>query len=99
MIVVTPLLEQIWEAQQEAVKEEHQKSECIVVQISSLDHDSCRLMTLHCRVWVPYVGGLRQILMEEAQKSRFSIHPGTTKMYRDLRPDYWWPGMKCDIAW
>ncbi|CAH1431389.1 unnamed protein product [Lactuca virosa] len=37
--------------------------------------------------------------MDEAHKSRFSIHPGATKMYRDLRPDYWWPCMKRDVAW
>ncbi|KAD4982231.1 hypothetical protein E3N88_18902 [Mikania micrantha] len=36
--------------------------------------------------------------MEEAHKSKYSIHPGATKMYRDLRVNYWWPGMKRDIA-
>ena len=40
MTVVTPLLEQIWEAQQEAIKEEHQKSERVVGQVSSFDYDS-----------------------------------------------------------
>ncbi|KAJ9557272.1 hypothetical protein OSB04_011886 [Centaurea solstitialis] len=42
--------------------------------------------------------GARQTLLEEAHKSRFSIHPGATKMYRDLRADYWWPGMKREVA-
>ena len=37
--------------------------------------------------------------MDEAHKSKFSIHPGATKMYRDLRENYWWPGMKRDVAW
>ncbi|KAJ9544339.1 hypothetical protein OSB04_024046 [Centaurea solstitialis] len=40
----------------------------------------------------------RQTLLEEAHKSRFSIHPGATKMYTDLKSDYWWPGMKHDVA-
>ncbi|KAJ9544252.1 hypothetical protein OSB04_023959 [Centaurea solstitialis] len=39
-----------------------------------------------------------QTLLDEAHKSKFSIHPGATKMYRDLRNDYWWPGMKRDVA-
>ena len=26
------------------------------------------------------------------------MHPGSTKMYRTLRPNYWWKGMKRDIA-
>ncbi|CAH1412385.1 unnamed protein product [Lactuca virosa] len=37
--------------------------------------------------------------MDEAHKSRFSIYLGVTKMYRDFRPDYWWPSMKRDVAW
>ncbi|KAJ0587758.1 putative nucleotidyltransferase, Ribonuclease H [Helianthus annuus] len=36
--------------------------------------------------------------MNEAHKSRYSIHPGADKMYQDLRYKYWWPGMKRDIA-
>ncbi|KAJ9541992.1 hypothetical protein OSB04_028498 [Centaurea solstitialis] len=39
-----------------------------------------------------------QTLMDEAHKSKFSIHPGATKMYRDLKTDYWWSGMKRDVA-
>ncbi|KAJ9566978.1 hypothetical protein OSB04_002944 [Centaurea solstitialis] len=35
----------------------------------------------------------------EAHKSRYSVHPGTNKMYRDLKQVYWWPGMKKDIAY
>ena len=81
------------------MKEEHQKSERIVGQVSSFDYDSRVLLTLHHRVWVPYHGGVRQVLMEEAHKSRFSIHPGATEMYRDLRLDYWWSCTKRDVAW
>ena len=72
-------LEQVTEAQVEAMQEEHQKSECIVGQVASFDYDSLGLLTLHWRVGVPYCGGVRQILMEEAHKSRFSIHPGSKK--------------------
>ena len=59
MTVVTPLLEQIREARQEAMKEGHQKSERIVGQVSSFDYDSRGLLILHRRVWVPYLGGVR----------------------------------------
>ncbi|GJX17277.1 putative reverse transcriptase domain-containing protein [Tanacetum coccineum] len=50
------------------------------------------------RIWVPLVGGVRTIIMDEAHKSRYSVHPGADKMYYDLRDMYWWPGMKRDIA-
>ena len=36
--------------------------------------------------------------MEEAHFSAYSIHPGSTKMYHDLKDTYWWNGMKRDIA-
>ncbi|KAJ0494986.1 putative nucleotidyltransferase, Ribonuclease H [Helianthus annuus] len=50
------------------------------------------------RLWVPSQDDLRTLLMDEAHKSRYSIHPGSDKMYKDLRTQYWWPGMKKDIA-
>ena len=50
------------------------------------------------RLCVPDVGELRQQILAEAHNSRYFIHPGVTKMYRDLREDYWWNGMKRDIA-
>jgi len=50
------------------------------------------------RICVPKRGDLRQIIMDEAQNSTYSIHPGATKMYMDLRQKYWWNGMKADIA-
>ncbi|KAH0695924.1 hypothetical protein KY289_013406 [Solanum tuberosum] len=50
------------------------------------------------RLCVSDVDGLREKILEEAHGSRYSIHPGATKMYRDLREVYWWNGMKKDIA-
>ncbi|KAH0689070.1 hypothetical protein KY289_016428 [Solanum tuberosum] len=50
------------------------------------------------RLCVPNVDELRQHILAEAHNSRYSIHPGATKMYRDLREVYWWNGMKKDIA-
>ncbi|GKC11051.1 putative reverse transcriptase domain-containing protein [Tanacetum coccineum] len=50
------------------------------------------------RIWVPLVRGMRTIIMDEAHKTGYSVHPGADKMYHDLRDMYWWPGMKRDIA-
>ena len=49
------------------------------------------------RLCVPDVDGLRDRILEEAYKSRYSIHSGSTKIYHDLREIYWWEGMKKDI--
>jgi len=50
------------------------------------------------RVCVPNDPKLKKLNLEEPHKSGFSIHPGATKMYQDLKRDYWWPGMKVEIA-
>ncbi|GJS32788.1 putative reverse transcriptase domain-containing protein [Tanacetum coccineum] len=51
-----------------------------------------------CRIWVPLTGDVRTLIMDEAHKSKYSIHPGTDKMYYDLRDRYWWPRIKKDIS-
>ncbi|GJR38046.1 putative reverse transcriptase domain-containing protein [Tanacetum coccineum] len=49
------------------------------------------------RIWVPLKGEVRTLVMDEAHKLKYSVHPGVDKMYYDLRDMYWWPGMKKDI--
>ncbi|GJR17846.1 putative reverse transcriptase domain-containing protein [Tanacetum coccineum] len=50
------------------------------------------------RIWVPLVGGVRTKIIDEAHKTRCSVHRRADKMYYDLRNMYWWPGMKKEIA-
>nr|GEW21388.1 hypothetical protein [Tanacetum cinerariifolium] len=44
------------------------------------------------------VGDVRNLIIDEAHKSKYSIHPGADKMYYDLRDRYWWPGIKKNIT-
>ncbi|GJT70243.1 putative reverse transcriptase domain-containing protein [Tanacetum coccineum] len=48
--------------------------------------------------WLPCYGDLRTVIMHESHKSKYSIHPGSDKMYQDMKKLYWWPNMKADIA-
>ena len=50
------------------------------------------------RLCVPNQPELRRELLKEAHDSTFSTHPGSTKMYQDLKSRYWWSGIKRDIA-
>ncbi|GKB63452.1 putative reverse transcriptase domain-containing protein [Tanacetum coccineum] len=50
------------------------------------------------RIWVPLKGEVRTLIIDEAHKSKYFVHPGADKMYYDLRDRYWWPRMKKDIA-
>ena len=47
---------------------------------------------------VPNVDGLRQRILQEAHNAPYSVHPGVTKMYQDVKGMYWWNGMKKDVA-
>ena len=49
------------------------------------------------RLAVPKAGEIKKMILHEAHKSRYAIHPGSTKMYQDLKRQYWWRGMKRDV--
>ncbi|GJU47033.1 putative reverse transcriptase domain-containing protein [Tanacetum coccineum] len=55
-------------------------------------------LCLNGRSWLPCYGDLRSVVMHESHKSKYSIHPGSEKMYQDMKKLYWWPNMKADIA-
>ena len=56
------------------------------------------LLRFEGRIWVPNDPELREEIMMEAHSLRYSIHLGSTKMYQDLRQNFWWPNMKREIA-
>jgi hypothetical protein len=47
---------------------------------------------------VPKKEVLKKTILDEAHTSRYSIHPGSTKMYHDLRQQFWWTRMKHEAA-
>nr|GEU87503.1 putative reverse transcriptase domain-containing protein [Tanacetum cinerariifolium] len=91
--------EKIHEAQKEAMKRKNVRAENLgrlIKQIFEFRPDGT-----HCfgnRVWLPRFGGLRDLIMHESHKSKYSIHPGSDKTYQDLKLLYWWPNMKDSIA-
>ncbi|GJS18128.1 putative reverse transcriptase domain-containing protein [Tanacetum coccineum] len=98
MTIHPKLSSQILEAQNEALKEENLKAE----NLRGMDKafETCPDGT-HCiknRRWLPLFGNLRDFIMHESHKSKYSIHPGSDKMYQDLKKLYWWPNMKEIIA-
>ena len=50
------------------------------------------------RICVPEVKAIHDAILREAHDSTYSIHPGSTKMYLDLKEKYWWYGLKKDVA-
>jgi hypothetical protein len=50
------------------------------------------------RLCVPNVQSIRELILKEAHESAYSIHPGSEKMYQDLKKKFWCYGMKREIA-
>ena len=60
--------------------------------------DDQGILRFSSRIWIPPVPELKNEVLNEAHNSTYSIHPGSTKMYRDLKENYRWPDMKREIA-
>ncbi|GJT92302.1 putative reverse transcriptase domain-containing protein [Tanacetum coccineum] len=99
MTIHNDLPKQIFKAQKEAIKKKNVKAENLgrlIKKIFEFCPDGTRCFGN--RVWLPRFGGLRDLIMHESHKSKYFIHPGSDKMYQDLKLLYWWLNMKADIA-
>nr|GFC28224.1 putative reverse transcriptase domain-containing protein [Tanacetum cinerariifolium] len=68
------------------------------VRTEKLEPHTDGTLCLNGRSWLPCYGDLRTVIMHESHKSKYSIHPGSDKMYQEIKKLYWWPNMKADIA-
>ncbi|GJZ38415.1 putative reverse transcriptase domain-containing protein [Tanacetum coccineum] len=104
MTIGLNLPKQILEAQIEAQKPEKFKNEDVGGMIrkdipkEKLEPRTNGTLCLNGRSWLPRYDDLRTMIMHESYKSIYFIHPGSEKMYQDMKKLYWWPNMKADIA-
>nr|GEV35217.1 putative reverse transcriptase domain-containing protein [Tanacetum cinerariifolium] len=104
MTISLNLPKQILEAQIEALKPENLEKEDVGGMIrmdipkERLEPRANGTLCLHGGSWLPCYGDLRSVIIHESHKSKYSIHPGSEKMYHDMKKLYWWPKMKADIA-
>ncbi|GJT39061.1 putative reverse transcriptase domain-containing protein [Tanacetum coccineum] len=110
MTIGLDLPKQILNAQTEARKPENIKNEDVrgMLVENSKDPEKLRIEKLEPRAdgtlcfngrsWLPSYGDLRTVIMHESHKLKYSIHPGSDKMYQDMKKLYWWPNMKANIA-
>nr|GEV90757.1 putative reverse transcriptase domain-containing protein [Tanacetum cinerariifolium] len=95
MTIGLGLPKQILNAQTEARKPENIKNE---LRTEKLEPCTNGTLCLNGRSWLPCYSDLRNVIMRESHKSKYSIHPSSDKIYRDMKRLYWWPNMKADIA-
>ncbi|GJZ87719.1 putative reverse transcriptase domain-containing protein [Tanacetum coccineum] len=98
MTIHPNLPSQILKAQTKALKEETIKAKNLRGMDKAFEICPDRTCCIKNRSWLPLFGNLRDIIMHESYKSKYSIHSGFDKMYQDLKKLYWWPNMKEIIA-
>ncbi|GJQ91826.1 putative nucleotidyltransferase, ribonuclease H [Tanacetum coccineum] len=99
-VVVTlhpKLPSKILEAQTEAIKEEDIKAKNLRGMGKAFEVRPDGTLCIKNLSWLPLFGNLRDLIMHESHKSKYSIHPGPDKMYQDLKKLYWWPNIKAII--
>ncbi|GKF90679.1 putative reverse transcriptase domain-containing protein, partial [Tanacetum coccineum] len=85
---------QILEAQFEAIKEENIKAKNLRGMDKTFKVRPDGTRCIKNRSWLPLFGNLRDLIMHESHKSKYSIHSSSDKMYQDLKKLYWWPNIK-----
>ncbi|GKD08842.1 putative reverse transcriptase domain-containing protein [Tanacetum coccineum] len=104
MTIGLNLPKQILEAQIEAQKPENIKNEDVGGMVrkdipkEKLEPYADGTLCLNGKSWLPCYGDLRTVIMHESHKSKYSIYPGSDKMYQDMKKLYWCPNMKANIA-
>ncbi|GJZ76383.1 putative reverse transcriptase domain-containing protein [Tanacetum coccineum] len=89
---------QIVQTQTEALKEENIKAKNLRGMDKAFEIRPDGTRCIKNRSWLPLFDNLRDLIMHESHKLKYSIHPGSDKMYQDLKKLYWWPNMKEIIA-
>ena len=92
------LIRQILESQKVDAELVTKRAECASNEESEFRIDDNDCLTFRGRLCVPRNSELISMILDEAHSSRMSVHPGSTKMYNDLKRQFWWPGMKRDIS-
>ncbi|KAA3463936.1 DNA/RNA polymerases superfamily protein [Gossypium australe] len=91
-------VQQICEAQRNDSEMLAKRAQCESGTNSEFRVSSDGCLMFHDRICIPKDDELIREILQEAHSSYLSVHPGSTKMYNDLKKFYWWPGMKRDIS-
>jgi hypothetical protein len=96
---VEPTLEvEIWEGQLEDAKLKEIRQLIRDNKTSDFLEDSQGTLWLGKQISVPDLKPMKVLILREAHDSAYSIHLGSTKMYKDFKTRYWWNGMKWDVV-
>nr|GEV12858.1 putative reverse transcriptase domain-containing protein [Tanacetum cinerariifolium] len=98
MMIQSSIKEKFLVAQNEVTKKENVPAEMLRGMGQQMEKKGYRGLYFMDRIWVPLIGDVRTMIMDEVHNTRYFIHPGAGNMYYDFRDMYRWASMKKDIA-
>ena len=98
LIAKPDLLNRVLEAQKNDEKIDAIVNQSIEEKEIEFTVNGDRFVYYRDRVYLPNDDKLKKSILEEAHRGSFAMHPGSMKMYKDLKTSYWWSEMKRDVS-
>ena len=98
MTIHSHLASQITEAQLEALIPRNVTKEALRGMDKNLTIKDDGAYYFMNRIWTLNFGGFRDLVLNDAHKTKYFVHPGSDKIYLDLKQHYWWLNMKAEFA-
>ena len=98
LTIHSELPNQFRNAQLEALKAENLTHESLRNMDKQLEVKTDGAYYFMDRIWIPHYGGVRSVVMDEAQRSQHSLHPVPDTIYRDLKTTHRRPRVKAELT-
>jgi hypothetical protein len=98
MLIQSSLLERVCVAQQQDRLLQEARKRVGDGKPCEFTIDENDLVHFRSHLCVPQKSEVKMDILREAHKTPYTIHPGETKMYRDLKQKFWWKRMKVDVS-
>lgn len=98
MLIQSPIVDQVREAQQHDRLLQEVRKRILGGRPREFTIDEHGAIRFRGRLCVPQNSDVKMDILREAHRTPYTIHPGETKMYRDLKKNFWWKRMKVDVA-
>jgi len=98
LLIQSPILERVREAQQHDRLIQEVRKRITDGRPREFSIDEHDVVHFRGRLCVPHKSDVKMDILIEAHRTPYTVHPGETKMYRDLKLSFWWKRMKVDIS-
>ena len=98
LLIQSPLRELVWVAQLQDRLLQAVRKHIKAGRPHEFSMEEDGTIFLRGRLCVPQKAIVKMEILREAHRSPYTVHPGETKMYQDLKQSFWWKRIRVDIA-